>query len=527
MELGMKAPRYRFSKAQLHALIAVTATVAAGVFANVLAGRHFRRWDWTENRRYTLSSATRQTLAGLEDTLSVWVLLGPADPLEQSVKQLLVAYEAETRKLEIHYIDPERDVLALEDVKRRFKIETERNEQGHLAADAVIVIARGPTHWFVTSQELLEVNASDDTKVQPREERALTAAIRHVLGGKKTKACFTNGHGEASLTDPSDHGAGALRDVLDKNNFETASIDLAAPSNATPLDGCDVAVIAGVRAPFSSNEIERLRTWLLGGGNLLLGIGPIFGTDAAAPLVPAGFERVLEPFGVALADDVIAERDPAFVFPEELGVRFVAQPKPHEIANALLKAPGTRDAPRMIVHRARSLRKLDDKTTATATAVLTTSPEALGMVSIDGAARWSRPPEAHVGDHHGPLPIAFASSLPKTNAGTLHGPRLVVVGTESPLLSASFREAVAYRGAALFTESALAWLTEKPPILDVPERAPVGAGIRIDEESRGTIRRYVVLFMPASVALLGLAIALVRRSGDGAARKPRRPKTPA
>ena len=51
-------------------------------------------------------------------------MLGGADPLEQSVKQLLVAYQAETHEARgIHYIDPERDVLALEDVKKRFKIE--------------------------------------------------------------------------------------------------------------------------------------------------------------------------------------------------------------------------------------------------------------------------------------------------------------------------------------------------------------------------------------------------------------------
>jgi len=54
----------------------------------------------------------------------------------------------------------------------------------------------------------------------------------------------------------------------------------------------------------------------------------------------------------------------------------------------------------------------------------------------------------------------------------------------------------------------------------VPEKASVGAGIKIDEQSRGTIWRYVVLFMPATVALLGIAIALFRRAGEGAARKP-------
>ena len=53
------------------------------------------------------------TCTSLSDPVEVWVLLGSADPIEQSVKQLLVAYQAETTKLDIHYVDPDRDVLAL------------------------------------------------------------------------------------------------------------------------------------------------------------------------------------------------------------------------------------------------------------------------------------------------------------------------------------------------------------------------------------------------------------------------------
>ena len=99
-----------------------------------------------------------------------------------------------------------------------------------------------------------------------------------------------------------------------------------------------------------------------------------------------------------------------------------------------------------------------------------------------------------------------------------HGPRVVVVGTASVLAGEAFRELPAYRGGALFAESAISWLAAKPQVLDVPEKAPVGAGMRVDEESRGTIRRYVVLFMPATVGLLGIAIALFRRAGEGRAR---------
>jgi ABC-type uncharacterized transport system len=505
--------------AHVSQLVGVVAFMAVVVLLNVALARRFTRWDWTQTRRYTLSPATVQTLHDLPDTTEIWVLLGAADPVEQSVKQLLVAYQAETSKLDIHYVDPERDLLALEDVKKRFKIETGRTEQGHVAADAVVVVARGPKHWFVTSGELVEPSATDDTRVTPREERAITGAIRNVLGGTKTKVCFTSGHGEASPLDASDHGASVLKDVLDKDNYEVAIVDLAAPGKAAPLEGCGVAIVAGLRGAFTTEEAERLRTWVLADGNLLLAAGPIFGGDAAAPLVPAGLERVLAPFGVALEDDVVAERDPELLFPEDEGLRFVAQPRVHAITTALLRTPGARDVPRVVLQRARSLRRLEEPGAANAQQLLVTSAQAFGLRSIEGAARWKEPPQKRPGDLAGPFTIAFAAERPKTSASAAHGPRAVVIGTESVLVSASFREALPYRGGALFAESAISWLASQPQVLDVPEKASVGAGIRIDDASRGSIRRYVVLFMPATVALLGIAIALFRRAGEGKARR--------
>ena len=509
--------------AQASQLLSVVAAMAVIVLLNVIFARRFARWDWTGNKRYTLSVATVQTLHDLPDTIEVWVLLGPSDPIEQSVKQLLVAYQAETNKLDVHYIDPERDLLALEDLKKRFKIETGRSEQGHVTADAVVVVARGPKHWFITSSEMVEVATSDDTRVKPREERAVTGAIRNVLGGARTKVCFTTGHGEASPLDPSEHGAGLLKDVLDKDNYEVALVDLAAPNKPKPLEGCGVAIVAGLRGAFTTEEAERLRTWVLADGSLFIAAGPIFGGDGAAPLVPPGLERVLAPFGIALDEDVVAEQDPDLVFPEEEGLRFVAQPRQNPITIALVKT-GSREVPRVIVHRSRSLHRGADAGAASAQELLVTSAQAFGLRSIEGAARWKEPPQRRPGDLPGPFAIALAAERPKTSPSVPHGPRVVVVGTESVMTSVTFREPLPYRGGALFTEGAISWLAAQPQVLDVPEKAAVSAGMKIDEESRGTIRRYVVLFMPATVALLGIAIAVFRRAGEGAPKKPARKK---
>lgn len=511
-----KPPRRlgRLEPGQVSQLIAIALAMVVVVLGNVIASRRFTRWDWTTNQRYSLTPATIETLRTLPEPIQVWVLLGPADPLEQSVKQLLVSYQAETTKLDIRYVDPDRDVLALEDVKKRFKIETGRTEQGHVVADAIVVVARGDRHWFLTTSDMVEISATDETRVTPKEERALTGAIRAVLGSERAKLCFTTGHGEMSPDDPGREGAGILRDLLEKDNFEITTVDPGAPNAAEPFKGCSVAVVAGLRGGFTTEETERLRTYLLGGGNLLLAVSPITGATETG-LVPANLERALAPFGIALDDDLVIEEDPQVSFPGTGGLRFVAEPRPHALTAALVRGDDKRDTPRIVMHFARSLRRVTEAGAASASDLLLTSNDAFGLRSIAGASEWTDAPQKKAGDLDGPLSVAMAAERPKTSPSAAHGPRVVVIGSASPLTSPTFQEPLPLRGAALFVESAISWLASKPQVLDVPDRTSVPAGIRITDDDRAAVRRYVLLLMPGTLAALGIAIALWRRRTEG------------
>lgn len=511
-----KQRRLGIDPAQLSQLVAIALAMIVVVLANVLVARRFTRWDWTTNQRYSLSPATVETLRGLTEPVQVWVLLGPADPLEQSVKQLLVAYQAETTKLDIRYVDPDRDVLALEDVKQRFKIETGRTEQGHVVTDAIVVVARGERHWFLSTADMVEIASGDDTRVKPKEERALTGGIRAVLGDEKAKLCFTTGHGEMSPDDPGREGAGILKDILEKDNYEVTTVDPGAPNALEPFAGCAVAVVAGLRGAFTDEEAERLRTYLLGGGNLLLAASPVPG-ESETGMVSVNLDRALSPFGIALDEDLVIEEDPELSFPGTGGIRFVAQPRPHAVTAALVRGDDGRESPRTLIHFARSLRRVSEPGAASPSELLATSDGAFGLANIKGASEWTDAPEKQPGDLGGPLTLAMAAERPKTSASAEHGARVVVIGSASPLTSPTFREPLPLRGAALFVESAISWLAAKPQVLDVPDRAAVPAGIRITEDDRLAIRRYVLFLMPGTVAILGVAIALFRRRTEGAA----------
>jgi len=229
----------------------LVAAVVLAILLNVLAARHFKRWDWTADRRWSPSPATVETLRSLEQTVDVWVVAGSGEPLEKTLQPLLAAYRAESSRIEVHWIDPDRDAAALLDLQRRFGLEAGRTQDGRIATDAAVIVASGDGHYFLTPQDLYE--QSDEVHVRPREERALTQAIRSVLGGVHTTLCFTVGHGELSLDpDRSDReglqlASAGLRDLLDKSNYDLRSVDTSGP-DTHERPGELLFVETGVRA---------------------------------------------------------------------------------------------------------------------------------------------------------------------------------------------------------------------------------------------------------------------------------------
>jgi hypothetical protein len=506
------------------ALAGVAAAVVLTLVVNVLVARHYRRWDWTKSQRYSLTGATVTTLHELPGPVDLWVLMGSADPLGQSVKQLLVSYQGETSKLNVHYVDPDRDTLALEDVRKKFKIDTGRTEDGHVVTDAIMVVAREDRHWFLGPEDMVEISSAEDGRAKPREEQAITSAIRNVMGGEKATLCFTAGHGELLLADGGPEGLGTLNDVLTKDNYETRTVDTTEPDAHDPFKGCSVVVVAGARAPFAKEEEARLRTYLLEGGNLLACLSPINAGDETGAasengMAPAGLDDALAPFGIALDEDLVFELDAKLQIPGTRGIRFIATPKAHPVTAALVRGDeGTREPPRVMLNFARSMHHAQTDGASPAVDLLTSSAESFGVRSIAGAAMWTDTPERKPTDVAGPLALAMASERPKTAPSAPHGPRVVVIGSGSAITEQAFREPLPLRGTALMVESAISWLAARPAILDVPAKASVAAGIRITDESRSDVRRYVLVFMPLAAALLGLGVWALRRSTEGTAR---------
>ncbi len=452
--------------------------------------------------------------------MDVWAIAGPGDPLEQSLRQLLASYRAQSTRVEVHFVDPERDAVELMDLERRFGLQAGRTEDGRIAADAVVVVASGDRHWFLTPGDMFEAS-DDDVHVKPREERALTQAIRSVLGGSKSRLCFTVGHGELSLEPGRDEreGLGSVRDLLEKDNYELTSVDVTSalsPNGHEPFEGCSVVIIAGAHAPFAPEEANRLRTWLLQGGSLFAALGPIDATTDTG-MAPAGLDEVLGPFGIALDDDLVHDVEPSESIPDTHGEGFFVTPKPHPVTAALVPNGSDAHPPRVAMFFARSLRHVLPSGTASgagAAELLVTGEGAFAKKSIVGASGWSDAPPREASDPVGPFVLAMASERPRVGPSAPHGPRVVVVGSRFVLADDNWRQPRPVHGAAFFVDSALSWLAARPEVVDVPQKREVAAGIRISEEGRAEVMRYVLVLMPLAALLLGAAVWGWRRASE-------------
>ena len=499
-------------------LAGIAAAVVLAVVVNVLAARHFARWDWTEGKRWSISDATLETLRGLERPVDLWMVVGRADPIEGGLRQLAGAYEAGSKLVVVHWVDPDRDAAQLVDMQRRFGLDAGRAEDGRVDTDAVVIASSGDKHWFLTHQDLFEA-AEDDLHVRPREERALTRAIRSVLGGEKAsekpRLCFTIGHGELSLDARSDErdSLGGVRDLLEKDNYALVSVDAAVPDAHEPFAGCAVAVLAGPRAPFTPAEADRLRAYLLQGGNLLAVVGPADAVDGTEP--PAGLDPAIGPFGIGLDDVVVHDVDPEVSIPDTHGEGFFVTPRAHPVTAALI--PGSEDArpPRVAAFFARSLRHVSTPGAAAASDLLITTDGAYAKTSLAGAAGWTGAPPRDPGDRGGPFVLAMAAERPAA-ASSPHGPRVVVIGSRFALAEENWKQPRPLHGAAFFIDSALSWLASRPEVVDVPDRAEVAVAMRLSEEGRAEVRRYVLVLMPLAVLLLGVAVWAWRRSSENA-----------
>lgn len=284
---------------------ALTASLVAGILVvgNVVAFKYGgRAIDLTRDRVYSLSSKTVNLLRSLDRPVTFTVYYGNSEPSvrqHERIRQLLELYKAaDPSRVRVEYLDQFMNTKEFEELARRVP------EMAASRGDGVVVSygeGEAVPRAVLANRDLFE---GPGARVDPRENRVLltfngedvvTSALIRLREGKRSMIGFTVGHGEppSGELDPSQPGVGVWRARLASVGVDAVEVNLV--RDEVP-SACPLLAICGPRSPFGTDEVERIRSFIARGGQLMVFVG---NTD------PTGLDDLLRNYNVEIGKGMV------------------------------------------------------------------------------------------------------------------------------------------------------------------------------------------------------------------------------
>ncbi|NJL29404.1 MAG: GldG family protein [Thermoanaerobaculia bacterium] len=493
--------------------------LALFVMVNYLALRHYKRFDWTSSKIYSLSEKTKNVLADIDRPIDLVSVLDPGSQLYPAVDELLSRYEAANPQLiKKRALDKARNQLEAQQLFSRYKIDRAN----------VIVIASGDDRRVIDELDLADYDYSGAQFGQAptmqgfKGEQMITSAILELVEERKPKILLTTGHGEAGIGAGSERSLSRARDLLGQDNFDVEEWGSLGKTEVPP--GTDLVIVAGPQSAFLSPELEVFSHYLEAGGRMLFLLDPVLDAKSLSP--DYGLGAWLGGYGIEIRDDLVI--DPANTLPF-FGAEtvFTSDFGFHPIVESLAQLEQT-----VLLPLARSVRKA-----ATVSAekdvseLVTTSSEGWGETDLAALPKVEKGND----DIPGPVSLGVAVSFkigPEPPAGKVPGheddsldednledhaseqkpddrpeARLVVFGdldfaTDTQIASGS--------NAALLLNT-LNWLAERKQLLAIEARRPEQTKLLLGSAELSSIYLLVLLILPGAAVAVGTMTYLRRR----------------
>ena len=298
------------------------------VLINFLSTRRFIRADLTEDKRYTISKATKNVLGSLDDivTITAYFSTNPAEvaQIRRGIRDVLDEYNAFSKKLQIDFVNPA-DFNDGQKQELRFKgipeiqINVVKKDKAEIAN-----VYMGISIGYSGKEEILPVVRSTANL-----EYELTSTILKVTTKEAKTVGFLTGHGEFDINAQNYQ---QFRQLLDKNaqgQYNLTSVSL--QDGKAVEDTVATLVIAGVTQPLTEREKYELDQFIMRGGRAIFLVDPIQlqpGTLQAAPL-STGLNDLLEHYGAKLGNNLLLDRRFHDTARFQQGFMTVIQPYPY------------------------------------------------------------------------------------------------------------------------------------------------------------------------------------------------------
>lgn len=261
MKSFMQSRQARFSGYLALYLVIVIAALSA---LNWLANRHNKSFDLSSGKQYTLSDQTVKIVSGLKQ--DVTIAYYDQGSRFQQAKDLLSRYDNLSTKLIVEYIDPEKKPQ----------------------------VARANNVRTFGTVQVKSGDRSQEARSLTEEE--ITSALIRVLKTGERVACFVAGFGESAIDDTERRGYSGLKDLLERNNYKTQSVDFS-EKQEFPKE-CTIVVVAGPRFAYPQPVADQIKKVVESGGRALIMAG-----QPEKPVENKPLEDLLGSWGVTLNND--------------------------------------------------------------------------------------------------------------------------------------------------------------------------------------------------------------------------------
>lgn len=454
-------------------LVLVAAVFGILVGVNWYVARHTKRWDLTKSQRFSLSDATKKSLAALPDDVKILYFQSAGETA--AGRDRMKDYEDASPRVKVEFVNPVQNPA--------------RAREYEVTMVPTLVVERG----------------SRREKISNDSEQDITNAIIKVTRNAQKTVCFVDGEGERGLDDSAATGYSAVKTALGRSQYETKPVTLLREGKV-PGD-CTVVVVAGPTADLTPPVVAALRDHVKAGGRLLAMAEPEF-KDKMPQYV-----ALLKEWNLEAGADVVVDVSPgtlAQTGPETpLGVRYPT----HEITKDLR---GLATA----FHTARSLKPgtgtpegvfaqslvETDRAAWGETEFASGAPvrfdegkDNAGPVSLGAVATLTAP---------APAPEPSPSASPAPEAPPRKEGRVIAYG-DADFASNAFFGIQGNRDLFLNT---VAWLAEDPDLISIRPKDPEDQRLFLTSRQQVVVFGLALVVWPALFVVLGITNWWRRRS---------------
>ena len=490
----------RRAELKLYTIIGSLLFTLIVLLVNYLSFRHFERFDWTQDTRFTLSERTEQVLADLDRDVQVILFFSSGEPELTDVLELVQQYEGSTGRISVRQVDPLRQPAEVQQLAARYDVDLIPVGEGRTLTDAAAIVVAGDRRWKITRDDLTELDFSGmetggGPQLSNEAEKAFTSAILRVISGEETKLCVASGHGEWGVGE-GERNLLAFREELERENFAIEHFD-AAGLRRLP-EACAAVLVLGPLRPWTTDEVQVVTDWVRRGGHALLALDPLIDRSG---VTPGGWGRALADFGVLLDDAIFFERSQARMLQPDPTSQILVGTLPHPITETLvmMQAP-------VLIDLAQTVRVEGPQ----ASTLLEGSEASFGKVDL--AAMMADPTgDVAADDLPGPIGLGVAVDLSEDEgieADAAAG-RMVIIGDSGWLANESLGRAEVAN--LPFAMSVMGWLAEREELVSIPSRESEMQALALTEDDMSGIWIRVMLLLPGAFLLLGFAVWWSRR----------------